>query len=108
MRGMGRAFTSAIATGIVLGSLLILWAFSTRGRLKAAFDSIYVGMSREDEAKALYLHHVECGHTEPAEHGNSCKFSDAWIFYTIAADPHTNRVARKLKGTHPLNLFKRP
>jgi hypothetical protein len=110
MRGMHKTFISAIATGIALGFLLILWAFSTGGRLsqKGAFDSIYVGMTREDEVKVLNRHHVQCGHTEPAEQGNSCTFSDVWIFYTIAVNPRTNTVARKLKGTHPFMLFKRP
>jgi hypothetical protein len=108
MREMQRTFMSAIATGIVPGSLLILRAFSTRVRFRTAFDSIYVGMPRADEAKVLSLHHVNCGLTEPAEHGNSCTFSDPWISDSIAVDPRTNKVGRKLKGTHSLILFNRP
>jgi len=107
---MSRApFTPPYAplTGIILGSFFVLWSFSPRIHLsrKKAYDAVYVGMAREEAAKALAERSVECALTEPAERCNVCHFSDPWRLYLIAVDSQTGRVARKdMLSLGPLSL----
>lgn len=95
---MSRAIlTCAALAGMVVGGFLVLWEISPRVHLfrKTAFNAVYLGMSREEAAKALAERFVECGLTEPSEHCNVCHFSDPLHLYLVAVDSQTGRVARK-------------
>jgi hypothetical protein len=94
------ALSWGIKLGILLGIVLCLLAFWSRLHFshRAAYDRIYLGMTRDEVIRSLQSSSIECGLTEPDPQAATCHFSDAWRLYSVAVDMKAKRVARKTSG----------